>query len=57
MKVKTEKENKSVKNPYDYNGETLNIPTYLPTSNEGSSKSQLTETEGNTSKTPHTKKV
>ena len=57
MKVKIEKENKSVKNPYEYNGETLNIPTDLPTSNQGSIDTQTTDTEGITSKTPHTKKV
>ena len=52
----TDIENKE-KNPYSYNGDVLNLPSDLPSLNEGSYKSQLTDTEDNTSKTSHNKKV
>ena len=57
MKEEIIENRKTDKNPYSYNGEVLDLPPHLTPQKKDGSKSQLTETEGNTSENPHRKKV
>ena len=57
MKEEIIENRKTEKNPYSYNGDVLNLPSDLPSSNKDSSTTYLSEKQSLTEKTPHNKKV
>ena len=57
MKEEIIENRKTEKNPYSYNGDVLNLPSDLPSSNEDSSATDVSDNQSLTEKTPHNKKV
>ena len=57
MKEEIIENRKTDKNPYSYNGDVLNLPSDLPSSNEDGLATESTEGQSIIEKTPHNKKV
>lgn len=57
MKEEIVKHIKSDKNPYKYNGDVLNLPSDLPSSNGDGVDTQVVDSEVITQNKPHRKKV
>ena len=57
MKEEIIENRKTDKNPYSYNGDVLNLPSDLPSSNEDGLATESTDSQSIIEKTPHNKKV